>query len=148
MSDPIKKYLKQLLSRDESEISIAEVALWFAKTEYPDLQVQEYIERLDDWGDQVRSRLSDLATVEEIIQTLNYFLFDELEFRPNKSDYYDPRNSYINEVMDRKLGIPLNLSVIYMEVGRRAGLPLEGVSFPGHYVAKFSLDDGGIVLDP
>ena len=148
MSDTARKNLQQLFLLGDYEIPLAETALWIAKTEYPDLEVEGYLERLDEWGDCVRQRLSDHASVEEIMLTLNYFLFEELGFCPNEADYYDPRNSYLNEVMDRKTGIPLTLSIIYIEVGQRAGLHLEGVSFPGHYVVKFSLESGGIVLDP
>jgi len=148
MLDSLRQHLHWLFSQGDSEVSLAEAALWAAKTQYPDLDVQSYLERLDEWGEQVRMRLADTASAEEIVLTLNYFLFQELEFRANETDYYDPRNSYFNEVMDRKLGIPITLSMIYIEVGRRAGLPLEGVSFPGHYVVKFSLEKGEVVLDP
>jgi len=148
MQDSVRQHLHWLFSQRDAEIGLAEAALWAAKLQYPDLDVKRYLERLDEWGEQVRQRLSDTASAEEIVLTLNYFLFQELEFRANEADYYDPRNSYFNEVMDRKLGIPITLSMIYIEVGRRAGLPLEGVSFPGHYVVKFSLEYGEVVLDP
>ena len=110
--------------------------------------MQGYLDRPEDWGEQVRMRSGDTASAEEIVLTLNYFLFQELEFRANESDYYDPRNSYFNEVMDRKLGIPITLSMVYLEVGRRAGLPLEGVSFPGHFLVRFRMRGGMLVLDP
>ncbi|HTE14262.1 MAG TPA: tetratricopeptide repeat protein, partial [Burkholderiales bacterium] len=73
--------------------------------------------------------------------------FDELGFAGNSDDYYDPRNSYLNDVIDRRLGIPITLSVLYIEVGRRLGLPLSGVSFPGHFLVKCALRDGAVVLD-
>ena len=72
----------------------------------------------------------------------------ELGFKGNQSDYYDPRNSYLNEVMERKLGIPITLSVIHIEVGKRLGLPVQGVSFPGHFLVKCALRDGTAVIDP
>jgi regulator of sirC expression with transglutaminase-like and TPR domain len=79
---------------------------------------------------------------------LNRYLFEELGFRGNARDYYDPRNSFLNEVLDRKLGIPITLAIVYVEVGRRIGLALHGVSFPGHFLAKCPARDGVIVLDP
>jgi regulator of sirC expression with transglutaminase-like and TPR domain len=79
---------------------------------------------------------------------LNQFLFDELGFHGNARDYYDPRNSYLNEVLDRRTGIPLTLSVLYLEVGRRIGLALEGVSFPGHFLVRLPLRGTMLVLDP
>ena len=148
MLDLVRQHLQWLFSQSDSDIRLADAALWIAKSQYPELDVQGYLDRLDDWGEQVRMRSGDTASAEEIVLTLNYFLFQELEFRANESDYYDPRNSYFNEVMDRKLGIPITLSMVYLEIGRRAGLPLEGVSFPGHYLVKFSLEHGEVVLDP
>ena len=74
--------------------------------------------------------------------------FEELGYWGNTEDYYDPRNSYLNEVMDRKTGIPITMSILYMEIGRRIGLPLEGVSFPGHFLVRLRLRGGVLVLDP
>jgi regulator of sirC expression with transglutaminase-like and TPR domain len=79
---------------------------------------------------------------------LNAFLFHELGFDGNRSDYYDPRNSFLNEVLDRRVGIPLTLSMIYMEIGRRCGLDIHGVGFPGHFLCKVVLDEGELVIDP
>ena len=79
---------------------------------------------------------------------LNEFLFDELGFSGNTDDYYDPRNSFLNEVLDRRVGIPITLSILYIEIGTRVGLALEGVSFPGHFLVKSATDEGDVVLDP
>jgi regulator of sirC expression with transglutaminase-like and TPR domain len=79
---------------------------------------------------------------------LNQFLFEDLGYRGNTDDYYDPRNSYLNDVIDRKTGIPITLSILYMELGRRIGLPLDGVSFPGHFLVRLRLRRGMLVLDP
>ncbi len=75
-------------------------------------------------------------------------MFDELGFAPNVENYYDPRNSFLNEVLERRVGIPISLSILYIEVGRRIGLPLRGVSFPGHFLVKCKVNDGVVVLDP
>jgi regulator of sirC expression with transglutaminase-like and TPR domain len=79
---------------------------------------------------------------------LNEFMFEELGYCGNTADYYDPRNSYLNDVMDRRTGIPISLSVLYLAIGRRVGLPLEGVSFPGHFLVRLRLRAGVLILDP
>lgn len=132
----------------EDDAPLLDTALAIAAVEYPGLDAVRYRERLDGWGDTILSRLSSDPSLEEVIQTLNDFLYFEQGFMGNRDDYYDPRNSFINDVLDRKLGIPLTLSIIYIELGRRLGLPFKGVSFPGHFLVKLSLNGGAVVLDP
>jgi len=96
----------------------------------------------------VRGRLAVDAFPEQRIAALNHFLFEELQFSGNVDAYYDPRNSYLNEVLDRRTGIPITLSIVYLEVGRRVGLRLQGVSFPGHFLVKLRVRRGQLVLDP
>jgi len=133
--------------RDE-DVSLAEGALWIAAGEYPDLVVDDYLGRLHDMAARLRLRLrTDVATTEKLL-ALNHYLFNELGFAGNAEDYYDPRNSFLNEVMERRLGIPITLGLIYIEVGRRIGLALQGVSFPGHFLVKCALRDGMVILDP
>jgi len=92
--------------------------------------------------------LPDPCRETDRIQALNRFLFQEQGFAPNTDDYYDPRNSYLNDVLERRTGIPITLSILYMEIGRRIGLPLKGVSFPGHFLVKCHVEEGTVVLDP
>lgn len=133
--------------RDE-DVSLAEGALWIAAGEYPGLAVDTYLARLDEMAARLRGRLrADVATAEKLL-ALNHFLFDELGFSGNSDDYYDPRNSFLNEVLERRLGIPITLGLVYIEIGRRIGLGLHGVSFPGHFLVKCALRDGVVVLDP
>lgn len=133
--------------RDE-DISLAEGALWIAAVEYPGLDIDNYLAQLNDMAARLRGRLrADIATAEKLL-ILNRYLFDELGFSGNTEDYYDPRNSFLNEVLDRKLGIPITLGLVYIEIGRRIGLGLHGVSFPGHFLVKCALRDGMVVLDP
>ncbi len=133
--------------RDE-DVSLAEGALWIAAEEYPELAVDDYLARLHEMATRLRSRLrADVATAEKLL-ALNHYLFDELGFSGNADDYYDPRNSFLNEVLERRLGIPITLGVLYIEIGRRIGLGLHGVSFPGHFLVKCALRDGVVVLDP
>lgn len=96
----------------------------------------------------VRGRLARDAFPEQRIAALNHHLFDELQFSGNVDAFYDPRNSYLNEVLDRRVGIPITLSIVYLEVGRRVGLSLQGVSFPGHFLVKLRVRRGELVLDP
>lgn len=138
-----------LVRRPEQDLDLAEAALLLAAAdEYPDLDVPAYLARLDALARGARERLSEGADLEETIVALNRFLFIEQGFAGNTRDYYDPRNSFLNEVLDRRLGIPITLSILYMEVGRRLGLAFEGVSFPGHFLVKFSTREGDVVLDP
>ncbi|MCE2999023.1 MAG: SirB1 family protein [Betaproteobacteria bacterium] len=133
--------------RDE-DVSLAEGALWIAAGEYPGLEIGEYLARIDALALTLRKRLrADIATAEKLL-ALNHYLFDELGFSGNGDDYYDPRNSFLNDVLERRLGIPITLAVVYIEIGRRIGIGLHGVSFPGHFLVKCALRDGMVVLDP
>jgi regulator of sirC expression with transglutaminase-like and TPR domain len=129
-------------------LGLAEAALLIAQDEYPALDVDAYLKRLDELAARVRAELPAGSGVEETIVTLNHFLFVEQGFAGNTDDYYDPRNSFLNEVLDRKLGIPITLSILYLEIGQRLGLPFEGVSFPGHFLVKYPTEGGDLVLDP
>ena len=147
--DKHKSFYSQVTVPDE-KIDLLNASLLIAAEVYPSLDIAHYVSRLDEWATAIRQRLPDDAQpgTEVLLVALNRFLFDELGFYGNTEDYYDPRNSYINEVLDRRRGIPITLSVIYMELGRRLGLRLYGVSFPGHFLVKLRYGDGELVLDP
>lgn len=138
----------ELLARDETEIDLARACLLIAEDAYPGLDVDGYRGEIERFGARLRGRLAPGAAVEERVVALNQFLFDELGFSGNARDYYDPRNSYLNEVLDRRTGIPITLSILYLEIGRRTGLALEGVSFPGHFLVRLRLRGAMLVLDP
>jgi regulator of sirC expression with transglutaminase-like and TPR domain len=139
---------KEIAAGPEADIDLLEAALLIAAPECPDLDIAAYRARVDRLALTLRGRLRrDISPVESVM-ALNRYLFEELGFRGNARDYYDPRNSFLNEVLDRKLGIPITLAIVYVEVGRRIGLALHGVSFPGHFLAKCPARDGVIVLDP
>jgi regulator of sirC expression with transglutaminase-like and TPR domain len=140
--------LRDLMQRSEEEWNLAEAALLMAADDYPGMDVARYLRRIDDLAADLRGRLPPDATFEDTVVALNEFLFDEQGFSGNTDDYYDPRNSFLNEVIDRKLGIPITLSILYMEIGRRVGLTMQGISFPGHFLVKSETDEGDIVLDP
>lgn len=142
----------QMLARDESHIDLAHACLMIAEDAYPGLQAEPYLGEIERMALRLRTRAADRKAKahfpEERVMALNQFLFDELGYRGNAEEYYDPRNSYLNEVMARRTGIPITLAVLYMAVGRRIGLPLEGVSFPGHFLVRLRLRRGVLVLDP
>jgi regulator of sirC expression with transglutaminase-like and TPR domain len=119
-----------------------------AQDAYPRLEVERYLGDIERMALRLRGRMPQAMGAEERVAVLNEFLFEELGYHGNSEAYYDPRNSYLNDVMDRKVGIPISLSVLYMALGRRVGLPLEGVSFPGHFLVRLRLRGGVLVLDP
>ncbi len=132
----------------EHALDLARAALLIARSEYPELDVEAYLGQLDRMAEAVRRQIAPGAGMEQTLGALNRHLFNELGFSGNVSNYYDPRNSFLNEVLDRRLGIPITLSLLYMELGHRLDLPLEGVSFPGHFLVKLSVDEGMVLLDP
>jgi len=140
--------LQQVVSGPEEAIDLAEAALLIATHAYPELDVAHQLARIEELAKTLESRIQpDLGPSQRIL-ALNEYLFAELGFAANEEDYYDPRNSCLNEVLERRVGIPITLSLLYMEVGGRIGLPLQGVSFPGHFLVKCALPEGTVVLDP
>jgi regulator of sirC expression with transglutaminase-like and TPR domain len=136
------------VSVDDERIDLAEAALLIAAEEYPALDVNLYLERFDLIANSARDRITADADPEQQISALNFTLFDELGFRGNQESYYDPRNSFINQVIDRRLGIPITLTVVYMEVARRIGFAVYGVGLPSHFIAGHTGDAGEIYIDP
>ncbi|HWP56966.1 MAG TPA: transglutaminase-like domain-containing protein [Candidatus Acidoferrales bacterium] len=132
----------------DEEIDLGRAALVIAQGEYPELSIGRYLERLDAMAGEVRRRAGENADPLRLIATLNFVLFTREGLRGNAVDYYDPRNSFLNDVLERKRGIPISLSVIYIEVARRAGLNLCGVNFPGHFLVKHAGPEEEIVIDP
>lgn len=137
-----------VLSEKEDKIDLARACLMIAEDAYPGLPVDRYLGEIERMAIRLRAQLPAAGDAEERVMALNQFLFGDLGFAGNAEDYYDPRNSYLNEVIDRRTGIPITLAILYMEVGRRVGLPLAGVSFPGHFLVRLKLRGGTLVLDP
>ena len=148
LAQTMSERLRQIVSGPDEDISLAEAALLIAGHGYPDLNVAAYLSRIEELAYRLRLRIAEDETIPGRISALNQFLFGDLGFAPNSEDYYDPRNSFLNEVLERRTGIPLTLSVIYMELGRKIGLPLQGVSYPGHFLVKCAVPEGALVLDP
>ncbi|HEU4385989.1 MAG TPA: transglutaminase-like domain-containing protein [Anaeromyxobacteraceae bacterium] len=131
---PARARFAALMERDE--IPLAEAALAVAAEEYPRLDPGGYLVRLDGLGERVGRCLGSSSGPHAVLDAMKTVLFREEGFRGNEADYYDPRNSFLNEVLDRRLGIPITLSILYVEVARRVGLGLLGVAFPGHFLVK------------
>lgn len=138
---------RQAVDRPEGRIELGRAALAIALCEYPQLDFAHYLSRIDQLAVTAAARLSGHPTG-YAIAALNSVLFEEHGFRGNRENYFDPRNSFLNEVLERKTGIPITLSVLYMEVAQRIGLSLEGVGFPGHFLVRYLGPDEEVVLDP
>jgi regulator of sirC expression with transglutaminase-like and TPR domain len=136
-----------LLATDD--VPLAEAALAVAAEEYPTLDTGVYLARLNTLATRVRIHAPEPARAGTLLMAIRTVLYGEERFRGNDEDYYDPRNSFFNEVLDRRLGIPISLSILYMEVARRAGLTLQGVAFPGHFLVKYAPPGGPeVFIDP
>ncbi len=135
-----------LADGDERRLDLGRAALAIARIEHPALSVEREVARLDDLA--ARSAAADIGDPQAALERLLAFLFEDEGFRGNAEEYYDPRNSCLNDVLDRKLGIPITLSILTMEVGRRVGVDVGGVSLPGHFIVSASLGARRIFLDP
>lgn len=145
--DPYREF-RQAVDRGEDKIDLGRAALTIALTDYPDLDIAAYLARLDQLAVEVTQRCDGSGEVYNSIAALNYVLFKQHGFRGNSDDYYDPKNSFLNEVLERKTGIPISLSILYMEVAQRVGLAMDGVGFPGHFLVKHAQNGVEIVIDP
>lgn len=145
--DPYQAF-RQAVDRPEEKIDLGRAALTIALSDYPNLDIAAYLARIDQFAVEVVQRCSTSGDVLESIAALNTVLFSEQGFCGNTDNYYDPKNSFLNEVIERKTGIPITLSVLYMEVAQRVGLTLCGVGFPGHFLVKCAKDGAEFVIDP
>jgi regulator of sirC expression with transglutaminase-like and TPR domain len=136
------------VSRAEAEMDMARAALLVAQEEYPQIPVELYLARLDQMAEEVKDRLADETAPVVVLGELLDMLFTRRRFHGNKDAYYDPRNSFLNDVLDRGTGIPLTLGMVVLEVGWRLGLPLEGVNFPSHFLVRFRGDALNLLIDP
>ena len=140
--------LQRICGTGGEDIPLDRTVLLIARTEYPELDHARYLAELDRLSGAARRRLPADRDPVGTAQVLNALLIEEEGYRGNQEDYYDPRNSFLNDVMDRKLGIPITLGIIYLEVARRLGFPLAGVSFPGHFLVRHRSAGRDFLLDP
>lgn len=139
---------RTLLARPPADLQLAEGALLIAQEEYPHLDINAYLQRLESISDTIKRQLGMELDPRRIVAAINAHLYDEQHFRGNQENYYDPRNSFLNEVLERKIGIPITLSVIYIEIGRRVGLPIVGVGLPGHFIVQYDARGDTFWIDP
>lgn len=140
--------LLDALKHDRSPVPLDAAALELAAIEFPGLDLEASFFRLDNLADQIRAQLTRNASGLEFIKATNELLFDVLQYRGNEEHYYDPRNSCLNSVLMRRLGIPISLSVLYMEVARRLGRPMYGVGLPGHFIVAYEDAENRYWVDP
>jgi regulator of sirC expression with transglutaminase-like and TPR domain len=145
VDQPLVRHFTEAALSTDPDLAVA--ALLIARVEYPELEAARYLAQLDFLGDEAGRRLAAAVPPDDTphdvdaeryakVVALNTYLFDELGFAGNETDYGDPRNSFLNQVIERRTGIPITLSLVYMEVARRAGLPIEGINFPGHFLLR------------
>ncbi|MDE3012302.1 MAG: transglutaminase family protein [Pseudomonadota bacterium] len=140
--------LREALADARTVGPLARAALVVARHADPALDVERYAALIEGDSATLRQQVPADASRATLIARLNHFLFEERGYRGNHEHYYDPRNSLLNAVIDRRLGIPITLCILYLEIGRGLGLPLEGVAFPGHFLVKCPMDRGMVILDP
>ena len=141
---------EDVISQPEDSIDLAVAALLIAKDEYPDLDIHNHLKKIDELAQKVSGQLTIFhkKSILTMIQQINMVLFEQEGFYGNLRDYYDPRNSFLNEVLDRRTGIPITLSLVYIEIGKRLGLDFFGIGFPGHFIVKCFYQGNSLLIDP
>lgn len=137
-----------LASIEDRALPLLKVALLIARDEYPDLDPRRYAMRVHGHASHLRRVLEGETSPALRMRAVNQYLFEEIGYAGNHDEYYDPRNSYINEVFERRLGNPISLALVQMAVAREVGLALDGVSFPGHFLVRLPVENGLLVMDP
>lgn len=137
-----------LATLDDDHLPLLATALLIARDEYPELDPRFYDTLVQGHAEHLRAEVDAIDTRPLKMVAINRHLFEELGYTGNHDEYYDPRNSYLNEVFDRRLGNPISLALVQMEVARRLDVPLDGISFPGHFLVRLPVDDGILVMDP
>ena len=133
---------------DDDQLDLLRASLAMARVEYPLLDAEGYVREIEQLARRVSASIRETGDPQQSIAAVNRVLFDEEMFRGNTVDYYTPRDSFLNDVLDRRLGIPITLELVYMEVSRRAGFPLLGVGFPGHFLLKhYEISGKALLID-
>ncbi|OGK84053.1 MAG: hypothetical protein A2X52_08400 [Candidatus Rokubacteria bacterium GWC2_70_16] len=143
---PLRQWAAEV-ERPEQEIDLARAALVLARMEYADLDIGAYLGRLGELAARAEAGCRKCTDL-NLLHCVREYLFAEVGFAGNRDAYSDPRNSFLNDVLDRRLGIPITLSLLLIEVGRQLGLPMEGIGLPGHFVAGVRLGEEQLLLDP
>jgi regulator of sirC expression with transglutaminase-like and TPR domain len=141
------EYFSTLVA-DDASLALLEAAVAIAQDEYPQLDTQAVLAEIDALAARLKRRIPADAVPVQKLRWLNRYFFQELGFAGNVNDYYDPRNSYLNAVLETRRGIPITLSMLYIELASQIGLTARGVSFPGHVLVKLKMPLGEVVIDP
>ncbi|MDT9188077.1 MAG: transglutaminase-like domain-containing protein [Limnospira sp. PMC 894.15] len=145
-AEPRQQFYEEI-SQPENQIDLAKAALYIAREHQPYFNHLEYLQHLDRMAADVLERLEKPAYPMRIIKAINHYLYDELGFRGNRTEYYDPKNSFFNQVIDRRTGIPITMSLVYLEIAKRMDFPMVGIGMPGHFLIKPEFEDAGIYVD-
>ncbi|MCC0175429.1 transglutaminase family protein [Waterburya agarophytonicola K14] len=137
----------QEINQPDEQIDLAKASLCYAQAEYPDLDLQKYLSFLDAIASEVQSQLAGETYPLKVIKTINFELFDGLGFQGNLRRYYEAENSFLNRVIERRVGIPITLSVIYLAVAQRINFPMVGIGMPGHFLIRPDFEEVGIFVD-
>ena len=138
----------EAVRRADEDIDLARATLYISGEEYPGLDIGRYLSMLDSLAEDAGRHIGGAQQLRATVQRLGEYLSAEQGFAGNGADYYDPRNSYLNEVLDRKRGIPITLALVYKEVAKRLGLVFEGIGLPGHFVIRAGPPDQELYIDP
>jgi regulator of sirC expression with transglutaminase-like and TPR domain len=144
------EYFASLVQSDE-QFPLLEAAASLAQDEYPELDIQEVLDHVDQLSSRLKKRLPADAGALQKLRLLNKFFFEEQGFSGNLNNYYDPDNSYLSVVLRTRRGIPISLAVLWLEIAQSIGLRAQGVGFPGHFLVKVRLPyphEGQVVIDP
>lgn len=141
-------YVSRIPDSDLTATQLVEAALAISWEEYPHIDLSSYRDVLDGMANDLQHRLQGINYPLKIISEINRYLFEDQNFCGNEKNYYDPRNSFLTDVITRRLGIPITLSIVYMAIGDRIGFPLEGVSLPGHFIIRPQRSDIEVFIDP
>ena len=148
MNTRLPARLSELLEASPENVRLAEVALLVGEAQRPGVDVEDQLGLLDDIARAVSERLPPDADAVQTVLAINQHLFHELGFSGAGAEYYDPRNSFLDEVISSRRGIPITLAILYIDVGRQLGLDLHGIAFPGHFLVRCEMDDGVVIIDP
>lgn len=146
-TDPFAELASTLVADPERRVDLARAALWLAADFRPEVTPEPWLAQLDALADEARPTVLRAWSDEARVRALNQFLFDEQGFHGNREQYEDPRNSLLPDVLERRIGIPISLSLVYLEVAGRLGLPAEGIGFPGHFLVRYRGRQGDHMID-
>ncbi len=138
----------QEVSQPDKDIDLARASLLFAQAEFPELNIKKYLAVLEQIAQEIEVQLTPERYPLKVIRTINHHLFNHYNFRGNQQNYYDPNNSFLHQVLERKLGIPISLSVVYLAIAKRLDFPMVGIGMPGHFLIRPEFEDVGIFVDP